>query len=223
VGGTNLTTTATPGVDDATYSAENANYDPRVPAEFDLSPTSTVYVNNNTWGSGGGYSAFFGKPAYQGLVDTGSNQYRAVPDVSMMMGGCPTDADMSQQNCKQLPRSAALIWVAGAIHMLAGTSVSAPELAGVLALTIQLNGGRLGNVNPLIYSLSALQTIAGGVNAPPSFQFFHRGITGDNNLYKVVPGQAYSTVLGNSTLNVKNFLLLQQADPAGAPDTPTNP
>jgi hypothetical protein len=30
-------------------------------------------------------------------------------------------------------------------------------------------------------------------------------------------------VLGNGTLDVKNFLLLQGAAPAGAPSTPSNP
>jgi hypothetical protein len=54
-------------------------------------------------------------------------------------------------------------------------------------------------------------------------QFFHREITGDNNFFTVSPGQAYSEVLGNSTLDVKNFLGLSFAAPAGAPDTPSNP
>ena len=56
VGGTNLQTAATPGIDDATYLSENANFDPRVPAEFQISPDTVVSVGNNTWGSGGGFS-----------------------------------------------------------------------------------------------------------------------------------------------------------------------
>jgi hypothetical protein len=47
-----------------------------------------VTVGNNTWGSGGGYSTVFSKPSYQTLVNTGTNPGRAVPDVSLMMGGC---------------------------------------------------------------------------------------------------------------------------------------
>ena len=93
----------------------------------------------------------------------------------------------------------------------------------MLALAVELNGGRLGNVNPLIYSLSAVQTLAGGANAPKDLQFFHRNINGNNDFYTVKPGQAYSEVLGNSTLDVKNFLVLQGAQPAGTPDTPSNP
>jgi len=223
VGGTNLSTTATPGVDDATYKTENADFDPRVPAQFQLSATTAVTVNNNTWGSGGGFSKIFSKPFYQFLVDTGSDRHRSVPDVSLMMGGCPGDADLAVQDCTKLPRSAAIIWIGGQADLLIGTSSSAPEIAGVLALAVELNGGRLGNVNPSIYLLSAEQTLTGGVKAPKAFQFFHREIEGNNNFYTVEPGQAYSEVLGNSTLDVKNFLGLSFAAPAGTPNTPSNP
>jgi hypothetical protein len=48
-------------------------------------------------------------------------------------------------------------------------------------------------------------------------------ITGNNNLFTVKPDQAYSEVLGNSTLDIKNFLILQGAKAAGAPNTPSNP
>jgi subtilase family serine protease len=223
VGGTNLQTVATPGVNDATYLSENADFDPRLPIQF-LLPDGTVgSIGNNTWGSGGGFSQVFSKPLYQFLVNTGSNVHRAVPDVSLMMGGCPGDADLAAQDCTQLPRSAIIVWLGGGPALLIGTSSSSPEMAGVLALAVELNRGRLGNVNPLIYALSAVQTIAGGTRAPKALQFFHRNISGDNNGFTVKPGQAYSEVLGNSTLDVKNFLQLQGAAPAGTPSTPSNP
>jgi subtilase family serine protease len=222
VGGTNLQTIAVPGVTDSTYLSENADFDPRLPAPFTFDGV-TATVGNNTWGSGGGFSKVFSKPLYQFLVNTGSNAHRSVPDVSLMMGGCPGDADIAAQDCTALPRSAVVVWVGEVPNLLIGTSSSAPEMAGVLALAVELNRGRLGNVNPLIYSLSALQTIAGGTRAPKALQFFHRNIRGDNNGYTVKPGQAYSEVLGNGTLDVKNFLLLQGAAPAGAPSTPSNP
>jgi subtilase family serine protease len=223
VGGTNLQTSAAPGVDDAAYLSENANYDPRVPAEFQLDDGSIVSVTNNTWGSGGGFSTIFSKPAYQYLVDTGSNKQRALPDVSLMMGGCPGDADLTVQDCTTLPRSAALTWVGGDLWLLIGTSSSSPQFAGVLALAVEENHGRLGNVNPLIYSLSAVQTLLGGSHAPKPFQYFHRTISGNNNYYKVKPGQSFSEVLGNSTLDIQNFLQLQLAPTSGAPNTASNP
>jgi subtilase family serine protease len=225
VGGTNLQTVGKPGVDDATYLSENANFDPRVPEEVATNAAGTefVTVGNNTWGSGGGFSVIFDKPLYQFLVDTGSNVHRSVPDVALMMGGCPGDADLAVQNCLDLPRSAAIVWIGGVPDLVIGTSSSSPQMAGVLALAVELNHGRLGNVNPLIYSLSALQTITGGERAPQEFQFFHRDISGNNNGFTVVPGQAYSEVLGNSTLDVKNFLQLQAAAAAGTPNTASNP
>jgi subtilase family serine protease len=225
VGGTNLQTVGKPGVDDATYLSENANFDPRVPEQVAINAAGTefVTVGNNTWGSGGGFSVIFDKPAYQFLVDTGSNTHRSVPDVALMMGGCPSDADLTVQNCTLLPRSATIVWIGGTPSLLIGTSSSSPQMAGVLALAVELNHGRLGNVNPLIYTLSALQSITGGERAPREFQFFHRDISGNNNGFSVVPGQAYSEVLGNSTLDVKNFLLLQAAAAAGTPNTASNP
>jgi len=223
VGGTNLQTVATPTANDVTYLSENANFDPRVPVPIPLPNGTTGTIGNNTWGSGGGFSQVFGKPLYQFLVDTDSNVHRAVPDVSLMMGGCPGDADLAVQDCTKLPRSAVIVWVGGIPELLIGTSASSPEMAGVLALAVELNRSRLGNVNPSIYALSAVQTIAGGTRAPKQLQFFHRNISGNNNGFTVKPGQAYSEVLGNSTLDVKNFLQLQGAAAAGAPGTPSNP
>jgi subtilase family serine protease len=222
VGGTNLQTAATPTVNDVTRVSENADFDPRLPAVFTFEKESAT-VGNNTWGSGGGFSQIFSKPLYQFLVNTGSNVHRSVPDVSLMMGGCPGDADLKAQDCTQLPRSAVIVWIGGGPFLLIGTSASSPEMAGVLALAVELNRGRLGNVNPMIYALSAVQTIAGGVHAPKALQFFHRDISGNNNGFLVKPGQAYSEVLGNSTLDVRNFLLQQGVAPAGAPDSPSNP
>ena len=222
VGGTNLQVSATPTPADAAYVSENANYDPRVPAQFTYN-TTTYSVGNNTWGSGGGYSIIFSQPTYQALVNTGSTQWRAVPDLSLMMGGCPGDADLTAQDCTTLPRSAAIVWIGGAPNLLIGTSSSAPQFAGVVALAVEQNGSRMGNVNPFIYSLGALQTILGGANAPPLFQYFHRNISGSNNQFTVSPGQAYSEVLGNGTLNVNNFLLLPVSPLSGTPNTPSNP
>jgi subtilase family serine protease len=222
VGGTNLQTAATPTPNDVTRVGENANFDPRLPETFEFGST-TFTVGNNTWGSGGGFSQVFSKPAYQFLVNTGSFSQRSVPDVSLMMGGCPGDADLAVQNCLDLPRSAVIVFIGGEPDLLIGTSSSSPEMAGVVALAVELTGARLGNVNPLIYLLSAEQTALGGQNAPKAFQFFHRDISGNNNGFTVSPGQAYSEVLGNSTLDVKNFLNLQGAAAAGAPGTASNP
>jgi subtilase family serine protease len=220
VGGTNLVTSATPGPDDATYLTENADFDPRI-AEDVFFPDDPV--SNNIWGSGGGVSTLFAKPAYQLLAPTASATQRTIPDVSLMMGGCPADADLAKQDCTKLPRSAALVWIGGELALLIGTSASAPEFAGVLALGVELNGGRLGNVNPEIYSRGALQTLLGGENAPQALHFYHRVAAGNNGFYSVRPGQAYSEVLGQGTLDVNSFLEVPFAPASGTPNTPSNP
>jgi subtilase family serine protease len=222
VGGTNLQSKPSPSANDVAYESENADFDPRFPATVPVNGI-IAEADNNTWGSGGGFSQLFAKPAWQFLVNTGSLTRRSVPDVSLMMGGCPTDADSSKQDCSQLPRSAAIVFLGGNPNLVIGTSSSAPEFAGVLAIAVEKNGGRLGNVNPMIYTLSALQTLLGGAHAPQAFQYFHRNVSGNNNGYTVKPGQAYSEVLGNGTLDIRNFLGLQGVAAAGAPNTASNP
>ena len=222
VGGTNLQTVPSPTAGDVTYESENADFDPRLPTVVVINNV-LVNVDNNTWGSGGGFSTLFAKPAYQNLVNTGSATRRAVPDVSLMMGGCPGNADVSKLDCTTVPRSGSIVFVGGFPTVLIGTSSSSPQLAGVLAIAVARVGGRLGNVNPEIYGLSALQSLLGGANAPEPFQFFHRNISGSNNGFNVKPGQAYSEVLGNGTLNIRNFLGLQGVPAAGAPGTASNP
>jgi len=59
-------------------------------------------------------------------------------------------------------------------------------------------------------------------NALPALQYFHRDISGNNNGDTVSPGQTQSEVLGNSTLDIKNFVRLQFVAPAGAAGTPSN-
>jgi subtilase family serine protease len=223
VGGTNLQTAPIPTVNDATYLSENADFDALEPitgtvtdANGSVSPVTLI---NNTWGSGGGISTIWPKPLYQFLVQTGSNSHRTLPDVSLQMGGCP---DGTVNDCSVLPRSSVIIFIGGGIATVIGTSASAPEIAGVLAIGIGVNG-RMGNVNPLIYSLSLEQTLAGGTRAPKALQIFHRETSGSNAVFTVKPGQAYSEVLGNGTLDVKNFLELPFVAPAGTPSTPTNP
>ena len=80
VGGTNLITSSVPGSLQSTYVSENANFDTFLPG--------ASFANGAIWGSGGGKSVIWPKPLFQYLVNTGSST-RSVPDLAMMMGGCP--------------------------------------------------------------------------------------------------------------------------------------
>ena len=216
VGGTNLVTTvpppktlaskstsALPPGPTSRYVSENAYYDAFKPAYSGLP--------NDIWGSGGGVSTFFAKPSYQNLVNTRNSTQRTIPDISMHMGGCPFGAvtpcgpDRSA-DVVVLSNSRGALGLYGVI----GTSASAPEFAGLLAVTEQAMGGkRLGNANTFIYN----EAFAYG-NAvfrhPPG-----------NNGYPTHPD--YDYVVGNGTPRAAAFMLRPGAPLAGDPWTASNP
>lgn len=206
VGGTNLVTTISPSTLDSNYIRENAYSDPLAQDIFYGTPAT-----GGVWGSGGGISMYFRKPAYQYLVDTGSGRMRTVPDVSLHMGGCPIG---SVQPCGP-ERSFDIVAVNGKYYGVIGTSASSPDFAGLLALKIQQTGSRLGNENYATYVIALLQSfgVLQGV--------FNDNIPGDNGVYTTHPG--YNLVLGNGTVNGVNYLLVPSMPVAGTPQTSTNP
>jgi len=208
VGGTNLKTITGQGLNSA-YVSENAYGDPEVPYDpYALGAN----VSGGYWGSGGGVSKVFAKPAYQMLVPTGSRTMRTVPDVSVMEGGCP---GLAVSPCSA-DRSAAVVAFDGGYYGVIGTSVSAPDFAGILALAVQHAGGhRLGNINYLLYLQAFLQ--AQQIGAP----VFHTGIHGFNGAEYTKP--VYNQVTGLGTPYVRRLILAPQQPAAGNPQTPSNP
>ena len=109
--------------------------------------------------TGGGFSHVFGRPDYQATLPAGSTPIttaRGVPDVGLQAS----------------PRTGALVYMtlpgAGNGGLLCsgspcstgwydvgGTSASAPQWAGLIAIADQLNGGALGLVNPALYKIGA--------------------------------------------------------------------
>jgi subtilase family serine protease len=238
VGGTNLATTSTAAAED-TYVEENSFGDPLI-SPFDEFGLGMGGFTGSYWGSGGGISEFFAKPSYQNLVPTRNATQRTSPDVALQMGGCPGGITANPTFCNSQERSFSLVVVNNQLEGLIGTSSSSPQFAGVLALLIEVNGGgsglntpgamqanapigRLGNVNPLLYMLSAQQNAAGGPRAPSNLQFFHRKIQGFAGFWGNDTDIQYSYVLGVGTPNVMNLLQLPNATPAGNPGTITNP
>ncbi|RSL17119.1 subtilase family protein [Edaphobacter aggregans] len=205
VGGTNLVTTMTTGSLDSKYVSEAAFGDPLAEDIFYGTPATGAY-----WGSGGGNSIYYKKPTFQKLVTTGS-KFRTVPDVSLQMGGCPIG---SVTPCGP-DRSAAVVAIGGGLFGVVGTSISAPDFAGLTALKIQRLGTRLGNENFDIYTLAALQSTGLPLNV------YRENIQGYNGLFTTKKG--YNRVLGNGTVNGVNFLLAPFAPVAGTPQTPSNP
>ena len=196
VGGTNLITKHVTGSLNSSYVRESAFFDPFDPAQG--------AAPNEMWGSGGGISVLFPKPWYQHLVNTRAST-RTVPDVSMHMGGCPQGAASCNPD-----DSSVITAIGGNFYLLIGTSASSPEFAGLLAVTEQTLGTRLGNANGYIYALSAV----GGSTV------YRQNIPG-NNGYPATPG--YNYVLGNGTPHAAVFAAQPFAPRAGDPQTPTNP
>jgi subtilase family serine protease len=123
---------------------------------------------------GGGTSIFFAKPSWQTGTGVPADGARDVPDVALNASPdhdpyliCSAGACVNgfrNPNDPQVPNS---------LDAIGGTSAGAPTFAGILALILQATGGAgLGNVNPMLYSLSesspgAFHDITSGNNKVP--------------------------------------------------------
>jgi subtilase family serine protease len=149
-------------------------------------------VWNDGYGAGGGgQSAVFGRPPFQTGVANVVGSHRGTPDISMtsavngaawVYGSFPT---------------------AGGWNLVGGTSEATPIFAGVVALTDQLAGHRLGWINPDLYALAG----------PGQHTSFPTGIadvtTGNNSFdgvtgYNAVPG--YDLASGWGTIDAYKFV-----------------
>jgi subtilase family serine protease len=126
------------------------------------------------YGSGGGFSALFNKPAYQGSAVPGA--YRGVPDVAM-------DAD---------PNTGMLIGETQTFpdgtyydqYRIGGTSLASPLFAGLTALAIEHAGTAVGLLNPTIYAHAAAFTdVQGTPKAKGDVRVdFANGVNGSGGL-----------------------------------------
>ena len=209
VGGTNLVTAYDGGATkNSAYLGEEAYGDPLTKDIFYGTSATGAY-----WGSGGGTSVIFAKPTFQILANTGNSKFRTVPDLAGHMGGCPGGV---AGKCN--PADSFVYEVFNNLYYGAiGTSASAPDFAGLVALSEQsFGGGRLGNVNSYVYTLALSQSlgVATGV--------YNQGIPGYNGKF-FTSGGGYDRVLGNGTVNGVNFMLAPATPVAGIPQTSTNP
>jgi len=157
--------------------------------------------------SGGGFSHVFAKPAYQNLVPPGPTVIganRGVPDVALQASS----------------RTGALVYLtlppdglSGLIcpggnpcstgwYDIGGTSLSAPQWAGIVALADQVNGGGLGLINPALYRI--------GANPARYAADFYDVTTGNNQADQNIPGfpatQGWDAVTGLGTPNGANLV-----------------
>jgi subtilase family serine protease len=125
--------------------------------------------------SGGGFSHVFAKPAYQDTLLAGSTPIgamRGVPDVAFQASS----------------RTGTLVYDtapgAGGWFIVGGTSCSAPQWAGLVAIADQIAGHGLGQINPTLYRLAA---------GPNYGTYFYDVTTGNNQADPSIPGYPATT------------------------------
>jgi subtilase family serine protease len=111
------------------------------------------------WAGGGGASIIYPKPSWQTGAGVPASNQRYVPDVSLSASA----------------HNGYLVTLNGQLYAYAGTSLSAPSFAGLVALAVARQGVRQGNINPALYELAAQQR-----NGGPSI--FHDVATGGNSV-----------------------------------------
>jgi subtilase family serine protease len=125
--------------------------------------------------STGGYSHVFAKPSYQDTLPTGSTAIgtmRGVPDVAWQASGA----------------TAPLIYLTApgltpGWYTVGGTSCSAPQFAGMVAIADQIAGHGLGQINPTLYQLASSDY----------GKYFYDVTTGNNGPDPSIPGYNAST------------------------------
>ena len=180
--------------------------------DFDAKGDDVGFVSEKVWNdaggaSGGGASAIFAKPAYQKGV-TPSDNHRDVPDLALIsspdMPGVFLGDDASDPGSGCPPGQACINCCDG------GTSLSTPLWAGISRVLAQVQGGRLGNLNPLLYHLGPVGKSA-GVRYVTSGNNTFNGVTG----FSAGPGYDQATGWGTS-----DIATLAKAFPTASP-TPT--
>jgi subtilase family serine protease len=163
VGGTYLCTDPTTGT-----SVDNT--DP--PTNCQVTPA----VREIGWiDSGGGFSHIFAKPAYQDTLPGGStsiDSMRGVPDVAFQASS----------------RTGTLVYDTGISpggwFIVGGTSCSAPQWSGLVAIADQMAGHGLGQINPTLYKLAS---------GPSYGTYFYDVTTGNNQADPSIPGYQATT------------------------------
>ena len=98
--------------------------------------------NDGYGATGGGLSQVFSRPSYQATVKSVVGDSRGTPDIS---ASAAVDGAAILYYTFSRPG-----W-----HLVGGTSEAAPIFSGIVALTAQLAGHRLGLINPQLYHMNA--------------------------------------------------------------------
>ncbi|MGA2409116.1 MAG: protease pro-enzyme activation domain-containing protein, partial [Candidatus Binataceae bacterium] len=157
--------------------------------------------------TGGGASAVFSKPGYQAGEGVPSDGARDVPDIALMASPFfPGMVVADDRTCDTVgcDGKGPVVY-----DIYGGTSVSSPTFAGIVKLIEQLQGERLGSVNPKIYSLASSEPSSSGF----------RDITDGNNTYNRVTGftagPGYDQATGWGSVDIAEFAQAYAGDLPG--------
>jgi subtilase family serine protease len=154
----------------------------------------------NGFATGGGASVFFSKPSFQSGV-TPADGARDQPDVALLASPYFPGLFYYDDNGSGV----------GVLSRIGGTSLSAPAWAGIVDLLVQESGGKVGSINPPLYTLASAGQAAAG---------FHDITTGNNSFNGVQgfgAGPGYDRVTGWGTVDTNNFVIAY----AGSSPTPS--
>lgn len=144
-----------------------------------------VVWNDGFGSTGGGLSTVFDRPDFQahekGVVGTA----RGVPDIS---GSSAVDGAVDIYYSFNPARVG---W-----HLVGGTSEATPEFSGIVALTDQLNGGRINDLNKALYKLDYQSGLVDVTQGNNSFA----GVTGFS------AGTGYDLASGLGTFDAANLV-----------------
>jgi subtilase family serine protease len=145
----------------------------------------------NPLATGGGKSAYYGRPSYQNGVRGITGGQRGIPDISMS-ASCSVAVNVFET----------FTGGQGGWTASCGTSESAPMFAAIVALADQEAGHSLGLINPALYALAASHApgIVRVVSGNNTVSFSGGTVHG----YSVRHG--YNLVTGLGTVNGKYFV-----------------
>jgi subtilase family serine protease len=149
--------------------------------------------------SGGGYSILFPRPAFQNTLPPGSTYVGSsvgAPGPNSQMRGVPDIAFQASA------RTGPLVYDGGegGWFIVGGTSCSAPQWAGLIAIADQIAGHDIGYINPALYQLAA----------GPNYSSYFFDVTIGNNQTTSIPGYSdspgWDAVTGLGTPNAATLL-----------------
>ena len=184
----------------------------------DTSSTALEYIPETAWNdsdaqtisaTGGGVSSLFSKPSWQTGTGVPADGQRDVPDISL--SASPNHDGYlicSQGSCVNGYRAGTCSTGTDpgcVLDVIGGTSVASPIFSGIVTLLNQKLGMRLGNVNPMLYSLasstpSAFHDITTGNNIVPC-QTGSKNC-GSNGMMGYSAGTGYDLVTGLGSFDV---------------------